>query len=107
MNQFVDYTGVYKKFCGVQTVESIVLIPQNFLYTSVQNNFGSHCEPSFLAICPGHFILGSCSQFVPGDTDKIRLSTFNISSKDEFFLGHTVACSLLSGATGEGSGNTE
>ena len=104
MNQFVDYTGVYKKFCGVQTVESI---PQNFLYTSVQNNFGSHCEPSLLAIWPGHSILASCSQYVPGDPDKSRLSTFNISSKDEFFLGHTVACSLLSGATGEGSGNTE
>ena len=28
-------TGAYKKFCGVQTVKSIVLIPQNFLYAPV------------------------------------------------------------------------
>ena len=32
------YTGAYKKFCGVQTVESIVLIPQNFLYAPVNCN---------------------------------------------------------------------
>ena len=34
-DQTILYTGAYKKFCGIQTVESIVLIPQNVLYLPV------------------------------------------------------------------------
>ena len=32
---YVLYTDTYKRFCEIQTVESIVLIPQNFLYLPV------------------------------------------------------------------------